>query len=113
MGGRKYGFIGSKQRESLHYGQVVAMGVRTYGPHMGRFLQTDPVLGGSANTYEYANQDPVNVYDVDGRCVGFLFVRQTASGRFITVATDPLFGTIKTVIRSKKIPKRLKKVQTQ
>ena len=27
-----------------------------------RFLQTDPVPGGSANDYDYANQDPINGY---------------------------------------------------
>jgi hypothetical protein len=32
-----------------------------------RFLQTDPVPGGSANLYDYAGQDPVNVFDLDGR----------------------------------------------
>lgn len=69
MGYRKYGFIGSKQRESLQYGNVVAMGLRTYSPHTGRFLQTDPVVGGSANTYEYATQDPVNAYDLGGLAV--------------------------------------------
>ena len=42
------------------------MGVRNYLPSLGRFLQTDPVVGGSANDYDYANQDPVNTYDLDG-----------------------------------------------
>ena len=32
-----------------------------------RFLQTDPVLGGSANSYDYAGQDPINNLDLDGR----------------------------------------------
>ena len=31
-----------------------------------RFLQTDPILGGSANNYDYANQDPINQLDLDG-----------------------------------------------
>lgn len=34
-----------------------------------RFLQTDPVAGGSANDYDYSGQDPVNQFDLDGRCV--------------------------------------------
>jgi hypothetical protein len=33
----------------------------------GHFLQTDPTPGGSANAYDYANQDPSNNYDLDGR----------------------------------------------
>jgi hypothetical protein len=31
-----------------------------------RFLQTDPIPGGSANNYDYANQDPINNYDLGG-----------------------------------------------
>lgn len=33
-----------------------------------RFLQTDPVPGGSANAYDYAAQDPVNQVDLNGDC---------------------------------------------
>ena len=32
----------------------------------GRFLQVDPVFGGSCNAYDYACQDPVNNTDVNG-----------------------------------------------
>ena len=42
------------------------MGVRLYNPESGRFLSTDPVYGGNANTYTYP-LDPVNMYDLDGR----------------------------------------------
>ncbi len=44
------------------------MGVRSYVPALGRFLSVDPVKGGSANAYEYAFGDPVNQFDLDGRC---------------------------------------------
>ena len=43
------------------------MGVRLYNPATGRFLQVDPVLGGSDNPYDYARHDPVNIFDLDGR----------------------------------------------
>lgn len=43
------------------------MGARLYNPSTGRFLSSDPVYGGSANAYEYANADPVNQQDLDGR----------------------------------------------
>jgi hypothetical protein len=43
------------------------MGVRLYSPALGRFLQVDPVPGGSLNAYEYATQDPINVFDTSGR----------------------------------------------
>ena len=36
-----------------------------------RFLQVDPVEGGSANDYEYAMGDPINKFDLDGKCVQF------------------------------------------
>lgn len=42
-------------------------GQRTYVPQLGRFPQVDPVMGGSANAYDYSNQDPPNVDDLDGR----------------------------------------------
>lgn len=43
------------------------MGVRSYVPQLGRFISRDPVEGGSANTYDYANADPVNGLDIDGK----------------------------------------------
>ncbi len=46
---------------------LVQMGARTYLPVLGRFLQVDPVLGGSANDYDYVGADPINGYDLDGR----------------------------------------------
>lgn len=43
------------------------MGVRLYNPSTGRFLQVDPIAGGSANNYDYCSQDPMNALDLDGR----------------------------------------------
>lgn len=37
-------------------------------PSLGRFLTPDPILGGSANPYDYANQDPINLFDLTGEC---------------------------------------------
>ena len=37
------------------------------------FLQTDPVPGGSANSYDYVSQDPVNEQDLDGRMEALSF----------------------------------------
>ncbi len=42
------------------------MGQRVYLPALGRFLQVDPIVGGSANPYDYVNQDPVNASDPTG-----------------------------------------------
>ena len=44
------------------------MGVRLYSPVLGRFLQSDPIPGGSSNPYDYAGQDPINTFDLDGKC---------------------------------------------
>jgi len=46
---------------------LIEMGVRAYDPVLGRFTSVDPIEGGSLNTYDYADQDPVNTYDLDGR----------------------------------------------
>ncbi|MBM7790345.1 RHS repeat domain-containing protein [Tenggerimyces flavus] len=62
----RYGWLGGKQRSSEALGGLVLMGVRLYAPQLGRFLQTDPVPGGGANTYSYPT-DPVNSFDIDGK----------------------------------------------
>jgi RHS repeat-associated protein len=49
---------------------TLLMGVRGYQPLLGRFVQRDPVERGSANAYDYVNQDPINGYDLDGRFLG-------------------------------------------
>lgn len=38
---------------------------RVYNPNTGRFLTTDPILGGNDNTYTYP-VDPINLYDLSG-----------------------------------------------
>ena len=64
---RRYGWLGEKQRSGDDLGGTLLMGVRIYSPILGRFLQTDSIPGGSANAYDYANQDPVNQFDLGGR----------------------------------------------
>jgi RHS repeat-associated protein len=62
----RYGWLGAFERFSDTTSGVVEMGARTYAPTLGRFLQVDAVQGGSANRYDYANQDPVTGRDLDG-----------------------------------------------
>lgn len=50
-----------------------------YGARVGgsRFLETDPIEGGSANDYDYAAGDPINNLDLDGSRM----VRRRAAGQ--------------------------------
>jgi RHS repeat-associated protein len=63
------GWLGKNQRPlELQTGlrAVIEMGARIYDPQLGRFLQTDPVEGGTANDYAYV-EDPANQFDLTGR----------------------------------------------
>ncbi|MFI9152309.1 DNRLRE domain-containing protein [Streptomyces sp. NPDC053367] len=63
----RYDWLGAHQRSSETVTGLKLMGARLYDPAIGRFLSLDPVRGGSANAYDYANADPVNQFDLDGR----------------------------------------------
>ncbi|MFI6999351.1 PA14 domain-containing protein [Nocardia sp. NPDC050175] len=67
-GGMDFGWLGQNTVPVEHVAsqQAQEMGARTYLPILGRFLQVDPVLGGSANSYDYVNADPVNTFDLAG-----------------------------------------------
>jgi RHS repeat-associated protein len=68
VGNLDYGWLGAHQRGLEHEGVLatIEMGARQYLPQLGRFLEVDPVDGGSANDYEYAGGDSCNSADVDG-----------------------------------------------
>ncbi|GAA4470888.1 hypothetical protein GCM10023170_088430 [Phytohabitans houttuyneae] len=76
----RYGWLGGKQRSTEDLAGLTLMGVRLYAPALGRFLQTDPVDGGSCNAYEYTCADPINKFDLDGRkwCWKFCGARKYA-----------------------------------
>jgi RHS repeat-associated protein len=67
------GWLGQHQRGLEHAGTstvgtlaTIEMGARQYVPLVGRFLEVDPVAGGSANDYDYVHGDPVNGFDLAG-----------------------------------------------
>ena len=62
----RYSWLGAAERSTELPSGVIAMGVRSYVPQVGRFLQEDPVEGGSANAYAYTYGDPVNSADLSG-----------------------------------------------
>jgi RHS repeat-associated protein len=65
--GIRYAWLGTKQRAADTPTGVTLMGVRVYNPALGRFAQVDPIYGGSANRYDYVNQDASNDFDLTGR----------------------------------------------
>jgi RHS repeat-associated protein len=67
-GNLDYGWQGQNQRGTEHAPGVntIEMGARQYLPGAGRFLQVDPVEGGSCNDYDYSCADPVNKLDTTG-----------------------------------------------
>lgn len=69
---QRYGWLGGKQRSGEAMTDVMLMGVRLYSPELGRFLQVDPVYGGSCNAYEYTCADPVNKEDLNGKWIGLI-----------------------------------------
>ncbi len=62
----KYSWLGAHQIPTSLPSGVTTMGARSYIPQIGRFLQTDPRPGGSANAYAYTYGDPINTFDLSG-----------------------------------------------
>ena len=68
------------------------MGARPYDPSIGRFYAVDPIDGGSLNNYDYADQDPVNNYDLLGYSSFWHKVAKVAEAVYGTADTA-IFGT--------------------
>ena len=75
----KYSWLGAIELPTELPSGVTTMGVRSYVPQIGRFLQPDPIPGGSADAYSYTFGDPVNSSDPTGDYV---------EGGYLTAVND-------------------------
>uniref|UniRef100_UPI003736AFE2 RHS repeat-associated core domain-containing protein n=1 Tax=Pseudomonas anguilliseptica TaxID=53406 RepID=UPI003736AFE2 len=74
----------------LHYNYF-----RDYDPSLGRYIQADPLrLGGGANSYGYAYQDPLSLTDPTGEIVPIIlgYARCVASCKLIAVVEEAITG---------------------
>ncbi|GIJ77977.1 hypothetical protein Xph01_24090 [Micromonospora phaseoli] len=85
-GGERYGWLGGHQRAADAPSGIMLMGVRLYNPVTGRFLQVDPIYGGSCNPYEYACADPVNNVDLDGKALPAIILAIIGLARAVVLA---------------------------
>jgi RHS repeat-associated protein len=66
------GYLGAQQRRFDPTSGLIQMGARSYGPTLGSFMSEDPVLGqiglgATSNRYLYVWDNPLGLYDLDGR----------------------------------------------
>ena len=62
----KYSWLGAIELPTELPSGAISMGARSYVPQLGRFLQPDPIPGGSVNAYAYTYDDPLNSFDPSG-----------------------------------------------
>lgn len=80
-------WLGEHQRPLEHEPSlqpIIEMGARQYSSLLGRFLEVDPILGGSCNAYDYACGDPVNQADITGKKYSPVYLRYEKSWKIVT-----------------------------
>lgn len=97
--GSSWNYLGGFQKNTDTEFAVMPMqmGARVYIAELGRFLQTDPVEGGTDNSYVYVN-NPVNDYDLNGQWSlgGFISsIIKTVTRAIVKVAV----ATVKAVVK--------------
>jgi RHS repeat-associated protein len=73
---------------------------RYYSPRLGRFINEDPIGfgGGDVNTYRYAQNSPINLFDLSGEATFSEYSIQTRIQAFVTAAEECLGKAVFTVI---------------
>jgi RHS repeat-associated protein len=80
----KYSWLGALEIPTELPSGTLNMGARSYVPQLGRFLQPDPIPGGSANAYGYTFGDPVNTTDPSGEAT----IAELVAGHAAAVAAE-------------------------
>ncbi len=80
----KYSWLGALEIPTELPSGVTGMGARSYVPQLGRFLQPDPLSGGSANAYSYTFGDPVNTSDPSGMST----IAEVVAGHWASVLAE-------------------------
>jgi RHS repeat-associated protein len=90
-------WTGSYDKQLDTTSNLIQMGARPYDPTLGRFTTTDPIDSGSLNPYDYAGQDPINNYDLDGNSVcGFVHCHAVTGGliKLAPIAAGTVVGGV-------------------
>jgi RHS repeat-associated protein len=82
-----YGWVGQHEKltESEYTTTPIQMGARVYIPGIGRFLQVDPIEGGTENNYVYP-VDAVNEFDLSGNTAQSIAAPTDAGGHYCAVS---------------------------
>jgi RHS repeat-associated protein len=85
----RYGYTGREfdSETGLYYYRA-----RWYDPKLGRFISEDPIgfAGRDVNTYRYAQNSPLNLFDLSGEATFSEYSIQTRIQTFVTAAEECL-----------------------